>query len=236
MGKRIIPQRRGRGTTTYRSPSHRYHAPVSYPSINNSESTAIVRDIIHHPGRTAPNAIIESDGVVNYIMAPEGMKVNDTITLSQKKKDYSAGDLVTLSDIPEGTSIYGIEKLPGSGPSFCRTGGSMAKLIGKQKDKIVVQLPSKKQKAFDPRCRASIGVIAGGGRLEKPMTKAGNKYFAKKAKNKLWPKVSGTSMNAVDHPFGGSSSAHHGKHSEARKNAPAGAKVGKIRPRRTGRR
>jgi len=56
-----------------------------------------------------------------------------------------------------------------------------------------------------------------------------------KAKNKLWPSISGTSQNAVDHPFGGSSSHHKGKPTIAPKNAPPGRKVGAIHPRRMGR-
>ncbi len=236
MGKRIISQRRGKGSPTYRNQGHKFHAPVSYPSYIDNEITGIVRDIIHHPGRSAPNAIVEYNGQVNYVMASEGLKVNEIISAGEKKKEYNPGDIVSLADIPEGTSIYGIEKAPGSGPVFCRTGGSTARVINKIKDKIIVQLPSKKQKEFDPKCRASIGIIAAGGRKEKPIRKAGIHYYMKKAKNKLWPIVSGTSMNAVDHPYGGSSSAHHGKPTIARKNAPPGAKVGKVKPRRTGRR
>jgi large subunit ribosomal protein L2 len=60
--------------------------------------------------------------------------------------------------------------------------------------------------------------------------------MAMKAKNKMWPKVSGTSMNAVDHPYGGSSTSHKGKPTSTSRNAPPGRKVGKIAPRRTGRR
>ena len=56
-----------------------------------------------------------------------------------------------------------------------------------------------------------------------------------RAKNKLYPKVCGVSMNAVDHPFGGSSSHHKGKPTQSSRNAPPGRKVGKIAPRRTGR-
>ena len=75
---------------------------------------------------------------------------------------------------------------------------------------------------------------AGSGRLEKPFMKAGRKYHKMKAKNKLWPKVSGIAMNAVDHPYGTSRSSKKGHPTIAKRNAPPGAKVGKLRPRRTG--
>ena len=88
---------------------------------------------------------------------------------------------------------------------------------------------------FLPDCRATIGVIAGSGRKEKPFLKAGTRHYAMKAKNKLYPQVSGTSMNSVDHPFGGSSSATKGRPTQSSRNAPPGRKVGKIAPKRTGR-
>ena len=64
--------------------------------------------------------------------------------------------------------------------------------------------------------------------------KAGRKFHYMKARNKLYPRVSGVAMNAVDHPFGTSRSSKKGRPDIARKNAPPGAKVGKVRPRRTG--
>ena len=97
-------------------------------------------------------------------------------------------------------------------------------------NKIIVKLPSNKQKEFKPNCRACIGIIAGAGRTEKPFVKAGNRYHAKKAKNKLWPIVSGVSMNAVNHPFGGSSSASKGRPLQAGRDYPPGRKVGKLAP------
>ena len=96
-------------------------------------------------------------------------------------------------------------------------------------------LPSKKQKEFHPGCRASIGVVAGAGRKEKPFYKAGRKYHAMKAKNKYYPKTSAQSMNAVDHPFGNKRSSRKSKAKPAPRDAPPGRKVGMIRPRRTGR-
>ena len=80
-----------------------------------------------------------------------------------------------------------------------------------------------------------IGTIAGGGRTEKPFLKAGTRHFRMKAKNKFYPIVSGISMNAVAHPFGGKGSHTKGRPTQASRNAPPGRKVGSIAPRRTGR-
>jgi large subunit ribosomal protein L2 len=143
---------------------------------------------------------------------------------------------MALGNIPEGTAVYNIEQSPGDGGKFVRSSGTSAKVFSKSVDKVVVILPSSKKKEFRSDCKAVIGLIAGGGRTDKPVMKAGNKYHAMRAKNKLWPSVSGTSMNSVDHPFGGSSSGHKGRPTQASRHAPPGRKVGKIAPRRTGRR
>ena len=96
-------------------------------------------------------------------------------------------------------------------------------------------MPSKKEKKFSPNCRASIGSIAGSGRLDKPFLKAGTRFKKMRARNRLYPKVCGISMNAVDHPFGGKCSHIKGRPTLSSRNAPPGRKVGKIAPRRTGR-
>ena len=95
-------------------------------------------------------------------------------------------------------------------------------------------MPSKKEKKFHKNCRAIIGIIAGAGRLEKPVVKAGKKFHIKKTKSKLWPRTSAVKMNAIDHPFG-SGRAKNPKSKIAKRNAPPGRKVGLIRTRRTGR-
>ena len=85
-------------------------------------------------------------------------------------------------------------------------------------------------------CRASIGTVAGGGRKEKPLLKAGKNYFAKRrAKNRAWPIVRKVAMNAVAHPYGGKRGSRKGVPNIAPKNAPPGRNVGKHHPRRTGR-
>jgi len=232
MGKRLIQQARGKGGPTYRAPSFRYKGKAKYI---NKEASAKVVDIIKCQGHSAPLVKLKySDGTSGLMIAPENIRVGEEVEI---KNDASAknGNTLTLKNIPLGASVYNIENVPGDGGKFVRSSGGFAKVIGQTKTRIIVELPSKKQKEFHPECRASIGVVAGSGRKEKPFLKAGKKYFAMRAKNKLWPKSGGTSMNAVDHPFGGTTSSHKGRPTIAPKNAPPGRKVGKIRPRRTGR-
>ena len=100
---------------------------------------------------------------------------------------------------------------------------------------VSVLMPSKKEKRFNLKSRAVVGTIAGSGRTEKPILKAGKKFHIKKTKSKLWPRTSALKVNAIDHPFG-SGRGKNPKSKIAKRNSPPGAKVGLLRPKRTGKR
>lgn len=234
MGKNLIQQKRGKGTSTYRSPSFKYKGKVKHNKIATETINGKIIDLINCPGHTAPLAQIKYENGEEILMvAPEGVRVGESVQAGIKAV-VKAGNIVPLKNIPEGTLIYNIENSPGDGGKFVRTSGTFAKIINKVRDGVVIKLPSNKQKTFQSECRACIGTVAGSGRTEKPFLKAGKKYYAMKAKNKLYPSVSGTSMNAVDHPFGGSCSSIKGRPTQSSRNSPPGRKVGKIAPRRTG--
>jgi len=239
MGKNLISQRRGRGTTTYRSPSFRFKADARHKSYLTEDSgrtvTGTITELTHCAGHTSPLMQIEyEDSEIVQTIAPEGVRVGDKVAVGPEA-EIKSGNVLELKDIPEGTLIYNIESHVGDGGKFARSGGSFARLLSKTKDNAMIMLPSKKQKSVNLKCRASIGICAAGGRLEKPLLKAGNAYHKKRARNKLYPRTSGVAMNAVDHPFGGSSSAHKGRPTTVPKRASPGRKVGLLRARRTGR-
>jgi len=234
MGKRIIQQARGKGGPTYRAPSFKYKGKLSHPKDQTATINGKVIDLVHCAGHSAPLAQIRyENGEKCFMAAPEGIKVGDVV--ASNDGNTGLGNTMTLETVPEGTLIFNIEGVPGDGGKFARAGGAAARVLSKSGSKIIVQLPSKKQKTFNSKCRANVGTVAGGGRLEKPLLKAGKAYYKYKAKNKLWPVVSGVAMNAVDHPYGGSHSSHKGRPTIARRHAPPGAKVGKVKPRQTGR-
>lgn len=240
MGKRIISQRRGRGTLTYRSNSHRYVTSVKHRNYDELEKSDLIKgkiiDLIHCPGHSAPLALIKYDnGETNYMFAPEKIKVTDMIESGAKAKP-KLGNTLPLRSIPEGTLIHNIENKPGDGGKFIRVAGSFAKLISFADNIAIVKMSSKKQKKFNLDCRATIGIVAGSGRKEKPFVKAGRKFYAMRARGKLYPRTSAVAMNAVDHPFGSGRGRQHAKVKIASRHAPPGAKVGKISSKRTGKR
>jgi len=239
MGKRLITQRRGRGTSTYRSPSHRFKGKLQFRKFDNAEKDSVtygrVVDLVSCPGHSAPLAKIKYETREEIILsAPMNVKVGD-IVASGASAPVQTGNVLPLKNMPEGTLIYNIELKPGDGGKLVRTAGSFAKIISSVGDNVLIKLPSKKQKSVHGGCRAMIGVIAGDGRFEKPVLKAGKKMHAMRAKNKLYPKTSGVAMNAVDHPFGSGRGRHAGKPKTAPRWAPAGRNVGLIKARKTGR-
>lgn len=227
MGKNLSQQRRGKGNPRYRSPSHRYPGKASYASIPNGAKEGVVTDIIDAPGKRLPLAEVDYDGTKVFHVPHDGITVGQPVKMSS----IGQGNIARLIQIPEGYKIYNIELRPGDGGKMCRSSGSFALLVSREGKKVTVMLPSKKNKVMPGDCRATIGVAAGGGRTDKPLMKAGNMYYAKKALGKFYATSSGTARNAVDHPFGGS---NLGKHKTVSRDRPPGRKVGSISPRRTG--
>lgn len=228
MAKRIIQQARGHGSSTYRVKPTAFVYKVRYPKKLQGNGTVV--KLLNSSAHSAPLAkVINSEGHF-YIPAAKGMIEGQEISFNEGIKP---GNILPLEKIPVKTSIYCIESRPGDGGKFIKAGGNsatVARIIG---DKILVMLPSKKERAFHIKCRAVIGQIAGHGRLDKPIIKAGKNHHIKKARNKLWPRTSAVKMNAIDHPLG-SGRGKNIKSKIAKRNAPAGKRVGLIRPRRTG--
>lgn len=234
MGKRIIVQRRGRGTNTYKVSKRAFIYKVRFPARMDGEGTVV--KLLDSKAHTSPLAKIEyqKEGKKEffYIPAYKGMTEGDKITL--EGKEIKAGNIVKVSEIPVKTPIYCIESRPGDGGKFIKSAGSSAGISRIVGENVFVTMPSKREKKLNKNCRAIIGVIAGAGRLDKPVVKAGKKHYMKKSKSKLWPRTSASKMNAIDHPFG-SGRGKVPKPRIAKRNSAPGQKVGLIRPRRTGR-
>ena len=231
MGKRIIVQARGKGGNAYRVKRNAFKYKIKYPKELSGKGKVI--KLLNSPAHTSPLAKIQNEKGIFYIPAFIGMVEGQEISFNSKEIKY--GNITKLKNMPIKTKIYNIESRPYDGGLLVRTGGSSAEINKKIGNEVFVMMPSKKEKKFHEECRATIGVIAGTGRLEKPMLKAGKNHHIKKAKNKLWPRTSAVKMNAIDHPFG-SGRGKNPKSKIAKRNAPPGARVGHLRPSRTGKR
>jgi len=229
MGKRIITQRRGRGTSTYRVRKKSFIYKLQYPK--KLEGEGVVLKLLNSSAHSVPLAKIKYSNGIFYIPAFKGMVEGQKIYFENSKLEK--GNILKLKDIPTKTEIYCIESRPGDGGKFIKSGGNSATITKIIEKDVYVLMPSKKEKKFHGNCRAIIGVAAGAGRLDKPIIKAGKQFYIKKSKSKLWPRTSAVKMNAIDHPFG-SGRAKNPKSKIAKRNAPPGRRVGLLRPRRTG--
>jgi large subunit ribosomal protein L2 len=240
MGKRIMQRRRGKGGIQFRVSPRGKVAPVRYPLISpeapGHEGKFTVKALIDEKGRTAPLAQVQfgDHGAISYLPAVSGLSVGAEIQLGPDATPTN-GNILPLRRIPEGTRISNIELRAGDGGKLVRAGGGSAILFSKGEGKAIIRLPSGKSMLVSEECRATVGEVAGGGRLEKPFLRAGPRHHAMRAAGRPYPRMRGIAMAVVYHPFGGGRHQHPGKSTSTSRNAPPGRKVGLIAPRKTGR-
>ncbi|MDW7977311.1 MAG: 50S ribosomal protein L2 [Candidatus Caldarchaeum sp.] len=237
MGRNIRAQRIGRGSPRFIASKHRRYE-VGYPSslINSGDLTyAVVRDIVHDPARGAPVALVGHDGSEFAVPAVEGMYVGQLVEMGSGAK-ASSGNIVPVGKLPEGTVVSVVERVPGDGGKLVRSSGGYAVVMAQVGDRTVLRMPSKKDVEVPARSLAMVGVVAGGGRTEKPFLKAGAKHHLMRARHRYWPKSRGVAMVPAVHPFGGGSHKRIGRPETVKRTTPPGRKVGLIAARRSGRR
>ncbi|MCX8195749.1 MAG: 50S ribosomal protein L2 [Acidilobaceae archaeon] len=236
MGKSLIQQRAGRGGINFRNPDHIHPGPARYPPLSEETKRGEVKELLHDPGRYVPLARVKLEDGAEFLMpAAEGVRVGQVVEVGPQAKP-EVGNVLPLGRVPEGTMVFNVELRPGDGGRVARQAGSYALVIGKSGDRVMVQLPSGEQKEFSADCRATIGVPAGAGRVEKPLVKAGDAFHKWKVKARKWPRSRGVARVAASHPFGGGRHKRKSKPSTISRGAPPGRKVGHIAARRTGRR
>lgn len=239
MGKRILVQRRGRGSPLFRSLSHRKRGKARYLPLTEKERVDKIEftiiDFVHERGRGVPLMLVKyENGSECFLPAPEGVHVG------QKREqglnaDLEVGNVLPVQKIPEGTWICNVEMRPGDGGALCRSSGTHGQVRSQSKDSSSIQLPSRHVKMVNNNARAMIGIISAGGRPDRPFAKAGLKRSFMRAKgHKAFPVVRGVAMNIVSHPFGGGAHQGPGQPTTVSRNAPPGRKVGLIAARRTG--
>jgi large subunit ribosomal protein L2 len=234
MGHRITTQSRGKGGPTYRAPSHRYKAELKHIGDDTQKITGTVIDIEHDPARNAPIALVKLEtGEKVYMLVTEGLGIGESV-LWGSAGEVKNGNTLTLANIPTGTYICNIEARPNDGGKFVRASGVQAVVVDKSEDRVGIRMPSGKTKWFNARCRATVGIVAGGGRVEKPFVKAGNKYHKMQNTASNWPRVRGVAMNVIDHPFGGGGHQHTGRPKTVARGTSPGRTVGHVAARRTG--
>jgi len=245
MGRVIRAQRKGAGSIFTSHTKHRKGKPA-LRAVDFSERhgyiKGVIKDIIHDPGRGAPLAVAHFRDPYRYktkkelFVAAEGMYTGQFVYCG-KKAHITIGNVMPVGHMPEGTIVCNLEEKTGDRGKLARASGNYATVIAHNPDthRTRVKLPSGSKKVIPSANRAMIGLVAGGGRIDKPILKAGRAYHKYKVKRNCWPKVRGVAMNPVEHPHGGGNHQHIGKASTVWRGASAGKKIGLIAARRTGR-
>jgi len=240
MGKRIRVQRRGRGGSTFKASTHKRVAPAEYPlaatvkEYFESAIKGVIEDFVHDPGRGAPLALIRfENGKMCYNVVPEGVHSNQQILMGGNAP-VEVGNILPIGKIPEGTMICNIELRPRDGGKIAKSSGAYAVVVTHTAQGAIIKLPSGKKKYIDDYCRATIGVISGAGRTEKPFLKSGAKFHLMRARGRKYPRTRGRAMVAAVHPYGSSKRSAR-KGTTTSHGAPPGQKVGLIAARGAGR-
>jgi large subunit ribosomal protein L2 len=211
-------------------------AQAKYPSFALSEQRqGKIIDIVHERGRDAPlSKVLFEDGSVIFIPAVLGTSVGSTIDFGLKS-EIEEGNVISVQNIPDGTSVCNVEKHYLDGGTMVKSAGTSSTVFSHGDEGVTIKLPSGKSTILNPKNRAMIGTLAGGGAGERPLMSAGGKWRKFRARGKKYPIVRGVAQAAYVHPHGGGRHQHVGQSSTVSRNAPPGAKVGSIAARKTGR-
>ena len=177
---------------------------------------AVVKTIEYDPNRTSRIALVcYADGEKRYIIAPQGLKVGQTI-LSGSGVAPEIGNTLPLGEIPFGTLIHNIELRPGQGAKMVRTAGAYAQLMSRDGKYAAIKMPSGEMRLILQSCKATIGIVSNPEHNLEVSGKAGRSRWLGRR-----PRTRGVVMNPVDHPMGGGEGRQSGGHPRSRKGIPA---------------
>lgn len=188
----------GRITVRHRGGGQRRKYRVIDFKRNNFGVKGEVKTLEYDPNRSAFIALVEfEDGDKRYILAPNGLKVGDTVEAGPTA-DIKPGNALPMENIPVGTIIHNVELYLGKGAQLVRSAGNMAQLMAKENGYALVRLPSGELRNIPAGCMATIGQVGNIDHENVNIGKAGRKRHMG-----FRPTVRGSVMNPVDHPHGG---------------------------------
>jgi len=171
---------------------------VDFSLVSYLGKKGAVKSIEYDPNRTADIALIDfADAGLAYIIAPDGLKKDDSI-ICDEKTTVRPGNRMKLKNMPPSTQIHNIEMTPGRGGQICRSAGSFATLLGRDGDYVQIRLMSSEVRKVSAEGFASVGVVSNIDHSKVLIGKAGRKRHMG-----IKPTVLGKSKNPVDHPHGG---------------------------------
>jgi large subunit ribosomal protein L2 len=188
----------GRITSYQRGGGHKQRYRIVDFKRSKFGVPAKVERLEYDPNRTAFIALIlYKDGEKSYIIAPQKLKVGDTV-MSGPQAEIMPGNTLPLKNIPVGTVVHNVELKPGAGGVMARSAGSSIQLAGKDGAYIQLRMPSGELRRVHESCLATIGAVSNPDNMNTQLGKAGRKRWMGKRSV-----VRGVAMNPIDHPHGG---------------------------------
>jgi large subunit ribosomal protein L2 len=189
---------KGRITVWHRGGGHKRQYRVIDFRRNKHDIPARVASIEYDPNRSARIALLHYvDGEKRYIIAPDGLHVDDQV-MSGEKVDNRVANAMPMGLMVLGTFVHNIELRPGKGAQLCRSAGTMAQLVAREGKKVTLRMPSGEVRTVPSNCYATIGQVSNIDHKNIVWGKAGASRW------RGWrPTVRGVAMNPVDHPMGG---------------------------------
>ncbi|SHH50269.1 LSU ribosomal protein L2P [Thermosipho atlanticus DSM 15807] len=200
----------GRVTVRFRGGGHKRRYRIIDFKRDKINIPAKVVSIEYDPNRTARIALlVYADGEKRYILAPQGLKVGDTIQ-SGPDAEIKPGNALPLENIPVGTIVHNVEFIPGKGGQIARSAGSSCQLMAKEGNYALLKMPSGELRKVPVKCYATVGVVSNEDHKNEVDGKAGRvRWMGRK------PHVRGVAMNPVDHPHGGGEGRGKGHHPQS---------------------
>lgn len=188
----------GKITSRFRGGGHKRLYRVIDFKRKKDDVSATVLGIEYDPNRSCRIALVEyQDGERRYILAPDGLSAGDAI-ISGEHVEAKVGNCMPLSAIPLGMEVHNVEMIPGHGGQMCRSAGTKATLMARDKGWAQLTLPSGEIRRISSKCRATVGVIGNAEHMNIEIGKAGRKRWMGRR-----PHVRGVAQNPVAHPMGG---------------------------------
>jgi len=202
----------GKMTARYIGGGHKRRLRIVDFKRNKFGVPATVKSIEYDPNRTARLALLYyADGAKAYIIAPEGLKVGQTV-ISGEQVAPEVGNAMPMANIPMGTIVHNVELKPGQGGTLARSAGGYAQIVARDSRYVTVKLPSGEMRLILSVCMATVGTVSNADHMNVVLGKAGRKRWLG-----VRPRTRGVAMNPVDHPMGGGEGRSSGGHPRSRK-------------------
>lgn len=210
---------KGRMTMRYIGGGHKQKLRVIDFKRDKAGIPATVKSIEYDPTRTSRVALLYyKDGSKTYILAPQGLKVGQTVS-SGPDVAPEVGNALPLAKIPLGTIIHNIESKPGMGASIARSAGTFVQIVAREGGYATLKMPSGEMRNVLDKCMATVGAVSNPDHMNESVGKAGrNRWRGRR------PRTRAVAMNPVDHPMGGGEGRASGGHPRSRKGLPSKGK------------